>query len=315
MGAELVFSGGVEPRVARAVSGGPVVPALGISSQDDTLLLADAGVGELSLPDPADDAAGAATVDATAVLSSGNPLGISLPNRDGILIYRVLRGDTLSRIANRFGITVDTIAWANPGVHGGYLSAGEELTILPVTGVVHEVATDETLDTIAGLYGVAPEQITRANPKLSGQEPAPGDPLIIPGGKPRRTSAGQELPNLVGYFALPTTGLNWKVLHPVNAVDIANACGTPVYASQEGLVAEIGSPLSWNNGYGGYVKIEHPNGTATRYAHLSSVLVTEGDYVAQRDKIGEIGNTGNTHGPTGCHLHFEVAGAQNPFAK
>ncbi|MBI2604018.1 MAG: M23 family metallopeptidase, partial [Candidatus Harrisonbacteria bacterium] len=43
--------------------------------------------------------------------------------------------------------------------------------------------------------------------------------------------------------------------------------------------------------------------------------VSVGDYVAQGDIIGYIGNSGNTHGPTGCHLHFEVMGARNPFAK
>ncbi|MBI4094441.1 MAG: peptidoglycan DD-metalloendopeptidase family protein, partial [Candidatus Liptonbacteria bacterium] len=40
-----------------------------------------------------------------------------------------------------------------------------------------------------------------------------------------------------------------------------------------------------------------------------------GDYVEKEQNVGVMGNTGNVHGPTGCHLHFEVHGAQNPFAK
>jgi len=71
----------------------------------------------------------------------------------------------------------------------------------------------------------------------------------------------------------------------------------------------------WNGGYGIYVLLEHPNSTRTRYAHLQKVSVSVGDYVSQGDIIGYIGNTGNTHGVTGCHVHFEVIGAKNPFAK
>jgi murein DD-endopeptidase MepM/ murein hydrolase activator NlpD len=72
---------------------------------------------------------------------------------------------------------------------------------------------------------------------------------------------------------------------------------------------------SWNDGYGHFLLIEHPNGTKTRYAHLQSMMVSVGQYVNQGDRIALMGNTGNTHGPTGCHLHFEVLGAKNPFAK
>ena len=59
--------------------------------------------------------------------------------------------------------------------------------------------------------------------------------------------------------------------------------------------------------------IEHPNGTKTRYAHTDENFVRVGDYIAQGKEIATIGSTGNTHGPTGCHLHFEIYGAKNPF--
>jgi lysostaphin len=122
------------------------------------------------------------------------------------------------------------------------------------------------------------------------------------------------LPDLAGYFAIPTTGWNWGRLHKYNAVDIANACGTPIYASAEGLIVEAASS-GWNEGYGEYIVIEHPNGTKTKYAHNRKIMVSIGDYVLKGDQIAEIGNTGFTHGPTGCHLHFEIFGAKNPFAK
>lgn len=115
------------------------------------------------------------------------------------------------------------------------------------------------------------------------------------------------------YFILPASGLNWGRLHFDNAVDIADLCGRPVKAAAEGLVIEEFSNSRWNNGYGNYVLIEHPNGTKTRYAHTLKNSVRLGDYVSQGQLIALIGNTGNAKGATGCHLHFEVLGAPNPF--
>ncbi|KKR89256.1 MAG: ToxR-activated protein [Candidatus Wolfebacteria bacterium GW2011_GWA2_42_10] len=122
-----------------------------------------------------------------------------------------------------------------------------------------------------------------------------------------------------GYFSPPASGWNWRILHDYNAVDIANRCGTPIYASAEGIVVpdkNLGDgSTGWNDGYGLFVLIEHPNGAETRYAHLERIVSLIGRYVEKGELIGYMGNTGNTHGPTGCHLHFEVIGAENPLAK
>jgi len=115
-------------------------------------------------------------------------------------------------------------------------------------------------------------------------------------------------------FVLPARGWNWGILHDFNAVDIAAACGNSVYAAEEGLVVEVISDNSWNNGYGNYIVIEHPKNIKTRYAHTLKNLVKVGDYVLKGQQIALIGNSGNTHGASGCHLHFEVYGAKNPFA-
>jgi len=103
-------------------------------------------------------------------------------------------------------------------------------------------------------------------------------------------------------------------LHSNNAVDIANSCGTPVYAAHSGFVTEA-LDKGWNSGYGSYLKISAPNGISTLYAHLSALFVSEGAYVNKGDMIGTIGNTGKVDGVSGCHLHFEVHGASNPFVK
>jgi len=135
---------------------------------------------------------------------------------------------------------------------------------------------------------------------------------------------GEKLASITGPssnpdgFIMPADGYNWGQLHHYNAVDISNKCGTPVRASAEGLVApdeNFGSGVGgWNGGYGNFVLIEHPfgDGVMTRYAHLSKVLVNIGDYVKQGQEIGIVGETGDA---TGCHVHFEVYGAENPFAK
>jgi len=124
------------------------------------------------------------------------------------------------------------------------------------------------------------------------------------------SSLSAEGPSLEGYFSMPAKGFNWGKLHPHNAVDIANDCGTDITASVDGMVNEI-SVGSWNGGYGNYILISHPNGTKTRYAHLQKVLVSVGQRVKKGDSIGMMGETGNA---TGCHVHFEIIGAANPFA-
>ncbi len=131
-----------------------------------------------------------------------------------------------------------------------------------------------------------------------------------PAAKQASGLSGAEGPDLGDYFAMPAKGFNWGKLHPHNAVDIASDCGTEIRASAEGMVNETSLGL-WNGGYGHYILISHPNGTKTRYAHLNKVLVSVGQRVKKGELIGTMGETGNA---TGCHVHFEVIGAVNPFA-
>ena len=258
-------------------------------------------------------------IDGDSLLGEFSP-GDAAPLREGLLVYRIKKGDVISRIAANFGISVNTILWANDSIKVSALPVGVEIVILPVSGVLHRVSEGENLASLARIYGIPEQRIQDFNPRATqGGVLVAGQMLVIPGGSPREYNAElvsyKNLPNLDSYFGLPAAGTNWGKLHHYNAVDIADVCGTPVYAAAEGLAAEVFSAESWNNGYGGAVLMKHPNGTETRYAHLQSVAVSGGDYVSKGERIGEMGNTGNVvalgKNGNGCHLHFEVINAHN----
>jgi len=105
-------------------------------------------------------------------------------------------------------------------------------------------------------------------------------------------------------------GRRWGRMH--RGIDIAAPIGTPIVAAAPGEVLFAG----WNNGgYGNLVKLKHPDGSLTLYAHNNKVLVRKGQEVDQGQQIAEMGNTGRSTGP---HLHFEIhpsgKGAVNPLA-
>jgi len=111
---------------------------------------------------------------------------------------------------------------------------------------------------------------------------------------------------------LLTSGYGWRWGRMHAGIDIAADVGTPVYAAANGVVEYS----DWNSGgYGNLVDVRHPDGSLTRYAHLSRSLVHEGQRVRQGEQIAEMGSTGYSTGP---HLHFEVhpkdEGAVNPIA-
>lgn len=249
--------------------------------------------------------------------SSPGPIEDLTDFRGGTITYTVLPGDTLSEIADNFGIGLNTILWANNLRSVNTVVIGQELKILPIDGVFHTVKKGDTVSSIASRYKGDMEEIIAFNDLPADGFLAEGITLIVPDGKiplPTSYTSNQQryitsLPYYAGYYFFPTTGFNWKRLHPHNATDIANACGTPIYAAASGTV-EISDGVGWNGGYGKFIRIKHPNGTATLYAHNSQNLVATGDWVNQGQTIALMGTTGRS---TGCHLHFEVRGARNPF--
>ena len=243
----------------------------------------------------------------------------------GVVTYIVEPGDTVFDLARRFGITPDTILSANPSLAGNpdLLKLGQELTILPVSGVLHEVQPGETLSSIAQAYKVEVSTIV-AYPDNHLSEPYSlqvGQKLMLPGAKlpapaaPRYAAAGggngrATIP-ATGAFMWPTTGrITQYPWWGHMAIDIGTATGTPIYAADSGYVLEAG----WTNvGYGLHVVIDHGNGFRTLYGHMSVIIAQAGQSVQKGQLIGRVGSTGNSTGP---HLHFEVyqnGALQNPL--
>ncbi|OGY56272.1 MAG: hypothetical protein A2119_00525 [Candidatus Colwellbacteria bacterium GWA2_46_10] len=188
--------------------------------------------------------------------------------------------------------------------------------------LTYTVEEGDTLSSIAKTFGISVSDILEANDKGSSLI-RPGEELaILPVSKSGLTLAGsaeRSEPVEDAYFIRPVDGgLNWGALHDskyMPAVDISKACGSEIYAAAAGVVVKVGNPENYNSGYGGYVVLSHPNGTRTLYAHNSENVVEVGDAVEQGEHIANIGNTGLTNGSTGCHVHFGVLGAPNPFVK
>lgn len=262
------------------------------------------------------------------VLSSGS-VNIT-PSVEDVTVYVVKKGDSLSAIAKMFGISSETILWANDMKKGDKISEGDILVILPISGLKHTVSKGETLSSIAKKYNADIYEILGFNGFDEGYKPKIGEEIIIPNAElpeptktPSKPSNSNTKPSINisnqsstgssgAYFINPvpsarlTQGLHGALKR---GVDLGAKTGTEILASASGTV-EI-ARLGYNGGYGNMVIIRHPNGTKTLYAHMVRLGTTTGAKVNQGDTIGYVGSTGRSTGP---HLHFEVIGAKNPGA-
>lgn len=276
-------------------------------------------------PNPAKGGGDIVVVDDKAIMSvptiSGDPVEIYKPKSDQISVYVVRDGDTLSQIADMFKVSSNTIRWAND--LEGDIQPGQQLVILPVTGVKHKVKSGGTVSDLAEMYKADPREIALFNGISVNTRLEAGMEILVPNGelhvekkttKKIASGSGKSTSKSTrasgGIFRNPIPGaVKTQGIHGYNAVDFGAPIGTPIYAAAGGQVI-ISRSGGWNGGYGNYVVIKHDNGSQTLYAHASEVFVASGDWVSQGDQIAAVGNTGRSTGP---HLHFEVRGATNPF--
>ncbi|MFN2197246.1 MAG: peptidoglycan DD-metalloendopeptidase family protein [Anaerolineales bacterium] len=294
------------------------------------VLPADVGLPPLAVDQSVDEKG----IPRTALLHTTIP---TRPRVD-VITYTVQTGDTLFSIADEFGLKPETLLWGNFETledNPHLLRPEQVLNILPVDGTYYQWTEGDTLSQVADFFEVDPDMIleypgNRFDLTLASVDaPAidPGTWLIVPDGKRAIKDWGppaisRSNPASASYYgaghcgsiyegAVGTSTFVWPtVAHSISgysynpgvhpAIDLAGAEGSPVFATDSGVVVYSG----WSNyGYGNLVVIDHGNGWQSAYAHLSAAGVVCGQSVFQGGSIGAVGNTGNSYG---AHLHFEL---------
>lgn len=268
-----------------------------------------------------------------------------IPNRprQEVLEYTVDAGDSVFAIAGQFKISPETLLWSNydqlkDNPHA--ISTGMVLKIPPTDGVYYQWQEGDSLESIAAAFQTDSDAILSwPGNRLDLTDPQieTGAWVMVPGGKREfqqwivpvmaRGSAGVATSVYGagacagGYEGLYGSGaFIWPTINRTIsgndywsghlAIDIGSAMGEPISAADAGVIVFAG----WSTaGYGNTVAIDHGNGYATLYGHLSSVVVGCGQSVRQGQIIGYGGSTGNSTGP---HLHFEIryqGGFVNPW--
>jgi len=201
-------------------------------------------------------------------------------------------GDTLLKIAQRYGLTMGELLQLNPGLETARLVVGSQIQ------VVRSAPGRSRM--LLGLAPVGSGGLSWPELPSFGNDQRPTSPYL-------RGNSALIWP-AQGTF---TSGYGWRWGRMHRGIDIANNVGTPIVAAARGRVSFAG----WHEGgYGYFVEITHDDGSRTRYGHNSNLLVREGQQVDQGQVISQMGSTGRSTGP---HLHFEVLppgeGAMNPL--
>ncbi len=230
--------------------------------------------------------------------------------------YTVKDGDTLSTIAVKFGVSTDSIKWANPNINWQKVKPGVSISVPPVTGIVYKVKPGDTVYSIAKQFQTDPQGIVDFPMNTFSDDETfalvAGQTLIVPDGvMPDATATsvpqlasvtpGAGAASSTGTYVWPAFGRitqPFRYYHP--GVDIANHDGGPILAADSGVVIRAG----WDTtGYGNMIMLDHGNGVRTLYGHLSLIEVAIGQRVQKGSEIGHMGSTGRS---TGTHLHFEI---------
>jgi murein DD-endopeptidase MepM/ murein hydrolase activator NlpD len=295
--------------VIAAVSGVLVFLTLSLSRDDGFFRFPGSSALDLDLPeDPRHEAnlASFAGIDTADSAEGETDIPLDLMETFSWSSYKVRRGDSVSRIAARYSLSMDAIIASNGISNARRLREGENLKIPNMDGIPYTLRKDDTLEKISKNMGVPLEAILDAN-DIQTDIIAAGTQLFIPGARMKK----EDLHLAMGdAFIYPvrgrlTSGYGWRN-DPISgvrryhaALDMAVPEGTTVKAAMDGRIATVG----YNATYGRYIIVSHGSGFQTMYAHLSSVLVKQNAWVLQGAKIGESGNTGYSTGP---HLHFAV---------
>ena len=223
----------------------------------------------------------------------------------------IIQGDiegSLSEAAGSMGATSAIIhqasrLFAHKVDFGRDIQEGDTFKLVFTRRVTQSGRTVEGLNL---LYAELDSKAAGAQPLRVYRFQAPGDKQADYYDEAGKSTRGFLLQTPVG-FARVTSGFGSR-MHPVlgytkqhTGIDFAGSTGTPIYASGDGAIKEMG----WKGGYGNWIDISHGNGWDTGYAHMSRFApgIRRGVHVTQGQLIGYVGSTGQVTGP---HLHYEV---------
>jgi murein DD-endopeptidase MepM/ murein hydrolase activator NlpD len=221
--------------------------------------------------------------------------------------YTIRRGETISEIARKLKLNLDTLISFNGIQDVRSLSVGTSLEYPNSDGLKYTVRRGDTLNKIAKSFSAPMEGILDWN-GLTTSVITVGQQLFIPGARMNPNDINRilgmlflfpvrgDISSRFGNRPDPFTG----IVRFHNGVDITNKLDTPITAAMAGKVGAVG----FNPNYGRFVIINHPGtGYQTLYGHLDKILVSKGENVKQGEPIGKLGDTGYSTGP---HLHFSI---------
>lgn len=204
-------------------------------------------------------------------------------SRKDIVTYVTVSGDTVSALAERFGVTSDSIKWSN-GLYSNYLSPGLELKIPPVNGIVYKVRTGDTIDSIVSRYQANKEQLIAFNDiELSG---LPMDEyIVIPNGVQAYYA---YTPNYYSYSFIPQWAGNgyyygYCTYYAATRVNVpsnwGNANTWDDYARLSGWTVSsipVAGAVAQSDamsylGHVAYVEEVSPDGTMMRYSDMNAL--------------------------------------------
>jgi murein DD-endopeptidase MepM/ murein hydrolase activator NlpD len=224
-----------------------------------------------------------------------------------ILQYRAHRGDTMSSIATKLGVSTDTLSSLNRvdgrGVHS--VMVGELLKVPSEDGI--PVAFTGDLDAFAQKYKVSADDVLAAN-GLTRDQLTQGMSLFLPKvqheGAALMISIGAFVGKpLASYYESSPFGVRQDpftgALMHHSGVDLAAPMGTPIRSATNGVVVQA----RYDSMLGNYVAVSSLKRFTYIYGHMSAIKTYVGAHVAEGQVIGLVGDTGYATGP---HLHFEV---------
>jgi murein DD-endopeptidase MepM/ murein hydrolase activator NlpD len=249
---------------------------LGLSNSDLTALNDQASQDTIKpgawivIPADAEESLASATrLDGTTVLRKAPLQTPPAPQS----VVRIKANESLSTFSRDQGVSLSELRSLNPGLDLARLAIGSEVRVAKAS----------------------PRALLAIRPTVSGGASFPALPAL-PGAEGESVKNQSFIWPTKGVF---TSGFGWRWGRMHKGIDIANNVGTPIVAAKDGVVKFSG----WSSGYGYLVELAHADGSSTRYAHNSRLLVRKGQMIPQGVKISLMGSTGRSTGP---HLHFEI---------